>query len=351
MSCYTFEDYRDMLFSGVCVKLNDTTEDKIHVLNSEINEYVKTLPVLEDNYKKRYKRNHKGYIHTGQPSSPTNQSNFKSSGQVSPTANAINIYSESVWNKEIVFNKKPSVMKEGKEGHYNELKLAFNKLTTKNYDVLMTTIKKLVEELIDNEQSDDEESDGNETVYQKVFTILTSIVCQTKNNNMYVDCLKEVIGKYPTFVGCLDGFINEYYTSYEKMVDVNPSEDYEKYCTLMKINERRRNNSSFIIGLYNSNLLKMDELVELLKWCLTRVLQGVNEEGKTLLVEELSENVYIMVNSLVNKEEFVVDEENKWAEIKEMINICTELKVKETKSLSSRIVFKYRDIVDILSKK
>ena len=89
----------------------------------------------------------------------------------------------------------------------------------------------------------------------------------------------------------------------------------------------------------------------MLKWCLTRVLQGVNEEGKTLLVEELSENVYIMVNSLVNKEEFVVDEENKWAEIKEMINICTELKVKETKSLSSRIVFKYRDIVDILSKK
>ena len=47
MSCYTFDDYRDMLFSGVCVKLDDTTEDKIDVLSSEINSYVKTQIVLQ----------------------------------------------------------------------------------------------------------------------------------------------------------------------------------------------------------------------------------------------------------------------------------------------------------------
>ena len=104
MSCYTFDDYRDMLFSGVCVKLDDTTEDKIDVLSSEINSYVKTLPVLEDNYKKRYKRNNKGFGHSSQPSSPSNQSNFKYNAPISPTANAINVYSESECNKEIVFN-------------------------------------------------------------------------------------------------------------------------------------------------------------------------------------------------------------------------------------------------------
>ena len=349
MSCYTFDDYRDMLFSGVCVKLDDTIEDKIDVLSSEINSYVKTLPVLEDNYKKRYKRNNKGYGHSSQPSSPSNQSNFKYNEPISPTANAINVYSESEYNKEIVFNKKPVAMKEGKEKCYNELKLAFNKMTTKNYDTIIMSIKKLVEQLIENEQSDDD--DESESPYQQIFGIIMNVICQTKNNGVYVKGLKELIGKYPIFVSNLDSFINDYYTSYEKMVDVNPSEDYEKYCILMKKNEQRRNKATFIIGLYNDNLLKSDELVELLKWCLTMVLQGVNEEGKTLLVEELSENIYIMISILVDKEEFIHDKENKWDEIKEMIYTCAKLKATETKSLSSRIIFKYMDVVDILSKK
>ena len=119
----------------------------------------------------------------------------------------------------------------------------------------------------------------------------------------------------------------------------------------MKKNEQRRNKSTFIIGLYNDNLLKVDELVDLLKWCLTRVLQGVNEEGKTLLIEELSENIYIMVNALVDKDEFIHDNEKKWNEVKEMIYTCAKLKAKDTRSLSSRIIFKYMDVVDILSKK
>lgn len=349
MSCYTFDDYRDMLFSGVCVKLDDTTEDKIDVLSSEINSYVKTLPVLEDNYKKRYKRNNKGFGHSSQPSSPSNQSNFKYNAPISPTANAINVYSESECNKEIVFNKKPVAIKEGKEKCYNDLKLAFNKMTIKNYDTIIMSIKKLVEQLIENEQSDDD--DETESPYQKIFGIIMNVICQTKNNGVYVKSLKELIGKYPIFVSSLDSFINDYYTSYEKMVDVNPSEDYEKYCILMKKNEQRRNKATFIIGLYNDNLLKSDELVELLKWCLTMVLQGVNEEGKTLLVEELSENIYIMISFLVDKEGFIHDKENKWDEIKEMIYTCAKLKATETKSLSSRIVFKYMDVVDILSKK
>ena len=351
MSCYTFDDYRDMLFSGVCVELDNTIEEKIDVLSREISSYVKTLPVLEDNYKKRYKRNHKGFGQSSQPSSPSNQSNFKYNTPVSPTANAINVYSESEWNKEIVFNKKPTVMKEGREKCYNELKLAFNKMTIKNYDTIMTSIKKLVEQLIENEQSDDDEDDESETPYQKIFGILMNVICQTKNNGVYVKGLKELIGKYPIFVSSLDSFINDYYTSYEKMVDVNPSEDYEQYCILMKKNEQRRNKSTFVMGLYNDNLLKSDDLVELLKWCLTRVLQGVNEEGKTLLVEELSENIYIMVSALVDKEEFIQDKENKWNEVKEMIYTCAKLKAKETKSLSSRIIFKYMDVVDILTKK
>lgn len=349
MSCYTFDDYRDMLFSGVCVKLDDTTEDKIDVLSSEINSYVKTLPVLEDNYKKRYKRNNKGFGHSSQPSSPSNQSNFKYNAPISPTANAINVYSESECNKEIVFNKKPVAIKEGKEKCYNDLKLAFNKMTTKNYDTIIMSIKKLVEQLIENEQSDDD--DETESPYQKIFGIIMNVICQTKNNGVYVKSLKELIGKYPIFVSSLDSFINDYYTSYEKMVDVNPSEDYEKYCILMKKNEQRRNKATFIIGLYNDNLLKSDELVELLKWCLTMVLQGVNEEGKTLLVEELSENIYIMISFLVDKDGFIHDKENKWDEIKEMIYTCAKLKATETKSLSSRIIFKYMDVVDILSKK
>jgi hypothetical protein len=72
----------------------------------------------------------------------------------------------------------------------------------------------------------------------------------------------------------------------------------------------------------------------------------MDEVNKINEIEEITENLFIMITS--SKTECC--SEDKWNTIAENIKVCSQLKVKEKKSLSSRAVFKYMDIYDCLKK-
>ena len=91
------------------------------------------------------------------------------------------------------------------------------------------------------------------------------------------------------------------------------------------------------------------ELVcELLFSMLQTIYGYLDEEKRTSEVEEITENVFIMVTMsyavLKNKTG------EQWSKIEEKIREISQMKQKERKSLSSRSLFKYKDIVDFLNK-
>ena len=67
----------------------------------------------------------------------------------------------------------------------------------------------------------------------------------------------------------------------------------------------------------------------------------VDSENKTNDVDEITENVSIFITLLRDD----LRDEPGWIKITENIIKCSQLKAKEKKSLSSRTVFKYMDIV------
>ena len=343
MPCYTMNDYQDMLFNGIFDTLNSDVEDNIKALNTEINKYVKSLSYTQEKNKKKYKGNNN-------KNNRTNTYVRNNTIHTNKDTSIINVYSEEKWNTKIVFNSKPMSQNNGIEKPYNELKLAFNKLTKQNYNTIINTIMILIEGLIENDSSDNEDIEDTEDIYERIFSIYLTIVGKANNNEIYIMCLKDLVNKYPTFVMLVDKFIYDYYSSYDEISTIDPVTDYEEYCKMTQLNEKRKNFSRLIVGLYINKMIKEDDMVELLNWALRKVLHGVNNSVNESLIMELSDNINIIILSILHDSSFRDDSNDTWTEIKEMLRTFSTLKAKDTKSISSRSIFKFMDVVEAMSK-
>ena len=344
MPYYTMNDYQDMLFNGIFDTLNSDVEDSIKTLSIEIDNYVKSLSYTQEKNKKKYKSNNNN------KNNRTNTYVRNNTNHITKDTGIINVYSEDKWNTKIVFNGKPMSQSNGIEKPYNELKLGFNKLTKQNYDTIINTIMNLIEGLIENDSSDNEETEDTEGIYERIFSIYLTIVGKANNNEVYIKCLKDLVNKYPTFVMLVDKFINDYYSSYDEISIIDPVTDYEEYCKMTQLNEKRKNFSRLIVGLYINKMIKDDDMVELLNWALRKVLHGVNNSVNESLIMELSDNINIIILSLLRDSNFRDDSNDIWTEIKEMLGTFSTLKAKDTKSFSSRSIFKFMDVVEAMKK-
>lgn len=81
----------------------------------------------------------------------------------------------------------------------------------------------------------------------------------------------------------------------------------------------------------------------------TIMLQYIEEEGKSLECEEISEIIFILIS--IGNSNTLFTAENVWnAKIIPNVLSVSKLKVKEHISLSSRIIFKHLDLKDFISK-
>ena len=200
----------------------------------------------------------------------------------------------------------------------------------------------------ENDDSDNEEdSFVQEDSYSRIINVLFDIVKKTSDGHeIYVIVLKELIKCYPSFVSKIYDFIEIYKNSYDTIIDVDPNKQYDRYCELVKDNDYRRSNSKFVVNLTQRNLVNQDDIISMINNLFDKVLENIDKDEKTVLIEEITENLFIF---LIYTYKFLKSHEQ-WSKLIEKLNICSKLKAREHKSISSRIVFKYMDIQDALKK-
>jgi hypothetical protein len=93
--------------------------------------------------------------------------------------------------------------------------------------------------------------------------------------------------------------------------------------------------------------IKNDITVEIVMYLLKHINEYIDSENKTNEVEEITENLYLFITLLNNH----LKNEVQWVLVIENIETIAKMKSKEKKSLSSRAVFKYMDILDALKTK
>ena len=144
----------------------------------------------------------------------------------------------------------------------------------------------------------------------------------------------------------VDGFIDKYRESLQDIKVVDSTENYDLHCTYNKINDKRKAMTTFIVNLMNKKMITHELVCDLLFSMLQTIYGYVDEEKRTSEVEEITENVFIMIATSHTVLKSKVGE--KWVKTEEKIREISQMKPKERKSLSSRSLFRYKDMVHSL---
>ncbi len=209
-----------------------------------------------------------------------------------------------------------------------------NKITDSTYDVIFGEINEIIKDVANSENIEElnKVSDfifltaGTNKAFSKVYA------------KMYKDC----IDNYNIFQNILNEHVEKHLEKFKKVDVVDPSEDYEEFCALNKINDERRSLSMFISNLYNLNTIDTSVINNIINLLHDNMENNIILENKSGLVIEIAENSSIIIMNSITK---LKDTDN-WKEIVEYVEKMKTRKHKDYKSLPSKAIFKYMDIYD-----
>jgi len=228
---------------------------------------------------------------------------------------------------------KPTVVIENKEGSMNEIRICLNKISTKNYETNKNLIIDSMDSLVENPVE-----------LEKIANTIFDIASTNKFfSEIYADLYKCLIEKFQVFRDVLNVFLFKFTDSMRNIKYVDQKDDYDTFCKYNKSNDYRKATSVFIVNLVKKNVLDKELLLKIVIEIQNILLEYIDIENKSNEVDEISENIFLMVtesHSIMKMDEL-------WkSQVMMTIQNLSKMKVKERKSLSSRAIFKYMDIMD-----
>jgi len=179
---------------------------------------------------------------------------------------------------------------------------------------------------------------------QHVFTLCSTNIFLC---DIYAEIYASLAETYPAFTAIIAENIQKYRESIHNIHYVDPDKDYDGFCNYNKINDTRKSTVSFIVHLMNQTIIEKSVVFNILMEFMGFIEGFIQVEGRTNEVDEITENIFLVV-SLVYK---TVKNNSYWIEhILPKITEMSKRKTKEYKSLSSRAVFKYMDLMDMMKK-
>lgn len=245
------------------------------------------------------------------------------------------------WQALRSFQKTEFVKKDGIEKEIDGIRLLINKLTEKTYDKIIEKLFVTLDEISDNENYD------VECINKIGYAIFNMATSNKFNSNVYARLTSELQNRYKFMTDIITFNINEFMKLFEKMEFVSPDENYDKFCEMNIINEKRRAMSMFLTSLYNNNVITLDFVFDNIKNIQNMIVneENMKNNSKTIENEELGENLYIL---LTNISVPVLKSYSGWGEV---YNNVVKIKTVDTKiylGISSKTKFKHMDILDKL---
>ena len=241
-------------------------------------------------------------------------------------------------DKVVEFKQRSLVDEDGPEKLMITIKASLNKLTNKNYDSHRDIIITSLEEL--NDKYDD--------TYMETFTNhLFDIASKNKfYSEMYATLYKELEQIYPTLQERKSKFIEECVENLDTIQYIDENTDYDGFCKNNKMNDIRRAMNIFMINLFKKDICDISNIMKIMSIIQTKVLTNRDVENTSYITEELTENLFIFVSES-SKE---LRKHRDWETTRQFIIDHSKIKAKDHVGLTSRIIFKYMDMVDLLKK-
>jgi hypothetical protein len=346
---YTIQDFNDILAAGFSYDLKDS--NVIELISSLANKvgaptYIKT-PV----FPKREKP-------TGEQIESQETSSLLSSSSSSLSnrrpRNKPSQISDEDWGMIRTFQKTEMKKTEGIEKRIDAIRSLLNKLTDATYGVIEPEILSEVNKIIRGEE--DEEVDGNNNggtlvIEEENISKIAHSIFNTASSNMFYSALyaklfKQLVQCHEIFTKVFEKSYSEFVGLFKKVEYVDPNVDYNKFCEVTKMNDKRKAMSMFIINLMKEDMLEADSVVEIIVELQEMVNSYIKQANKANELEELNENLFILLTNGKN----VLSSHEKWDSIVSHIKFLSILKVKmkEYPSVNNKLIFKNMDILEEL---
>jgi hypothetical protein len=318
---YTIQDFDNIKWSDSTFTLPQETTDLINLLTQQVGAptYVKTPSFSNKNstinndknsYRKKKRRNEE-------------------------------VNTPDDWQSLRSFQKTEFVKKEGIEKEIDGIRALINKLTDKTYDKIVEKLTTILDEIKDNENCDDIYIDK---IGHSIFTMATS---NKFNSNVYARLANELQTKYEFMTNIVDNNINEFMKLFEDMEFVSPEVDYNKFCEMNIVNEKRRAMSLFLTSLYKNNVITLDFVFDKIISIQNMIMkeETMLNESKYMEVNELSENLYIFLTSIPYS---TLVSYSGWSQIMDNLLQIKNIDTKKFMGISPKSKFKHMDILDKL---
>ena len=250
------------------------------------------------------------------------------------------------WESIRTFQATKIEQKTGTEGLINQLRLSLNKLTDKTFLQIHSEIINIIESLIADETSAQEMT----KIGESIFEIASSNKFYSR---LYAEIFADLLGRYQFLRPIFDASYNSYLNIFKNIETADPEKDYDKFCEINKINEKRKAVSTFFVNLMVNSIITEQSIVSLLQALLTNVLVYIKTDNKKNEVDELTENIAILFNKEILEKIYKKDDsmaESCMIDDDTIIEVVTNLaksKSKDYKSLSNKSIFKYMDLIEM----
>lgn len=317
---YTIQDFDNIKWSDSSFKLPEETTNLINLLTQQVGAptYVKTPSF---------------------PNKNTNNNDKNSYRKKKRRNEEVNTTDD--WQSLRSFQKTEFVKKEGIEKEIDGIRALINKLTDKTYDRIIEKLTETLDEIKDNKTCDEVYIDK---IGHSIFTMATS---NKFNSNVYAKLASELQSKYEFMTNIVDNNINEFMKLFENMEFVSPDDDYDKFCEMNIINEKRRAMSLFLTSLYKHKVLTLDFVFDKIQKVQNMIMkeETMLHESSRMEVEELSENLYILLTNIPFS---TLSSHSEWKQIMDNLLQIKNTDTKECMGISPKAKFKHMDILDKL---
>jgi hypothetical protein len=324
---YSLEQIEDIIFKGFDYELPEEVIEKISSLAMEVGspDYVRT-PV----FKKR-----ENPMKVEPTSSLPKEQGKKKRGNKS-----MEVINDEDWDSIRTFHTTKIETKAGIDADFDSIRAFINKMTDKNYIDMRNKIADVIEKIVSENSDSDLSSIGS-----NIFEIASSNRYYSK---IYADLYADLSSKFEFIKSKYQENFKKFTELFENIEYVDPNENYDKFCEINKINEKRKSLATFYVNLMYCGVISKAEIMQITRNLLAKVYEYISIENKKNEVEELTETIALLYKKDLYKDDQADNYEKiEGCNISEIINKIANSKVKDYKSLTNKALFKFMDLIDM----
>jgi hypothetical protein len=324
---YTLDQIEDIIFKGFDYEVPEEVMEKISSLAMEVGspDYVKT-PIFR-------KRENPMKVE------PT-ISISKEQGKKRRGNKSMEVINDDDWDTIRAFHTTKIETKAGIDADFDSIRALINKMTDKNYIDMRNKIIDVIEKIV----SENSVSDLT-TIGSNIFEIASSNRYYSK---IYADLYSDLCSKFEFIKSKYEENFNMFTELFENIEYVDPNENYDKFCEINKVNEKRKSLATFYVNLMYCGVIPKGEIMQITRNLLAKIYEYISIENKKNEVEELTETIAL----LYKKDLYKNDQADNYEKIEgytisDVIKKIANSKVKDYKSLTNKALFKFMDLIDM----